>query len=115
MKTFKKIACSVLALGLVMGLTACAPKTFEHQKLVDFLEDQDLDDLDDPDDFIRNYSDVIGMSRDIEAGDSPSDKEMLTGVYLRGNTVLIIRALGLDSDFVDDFCEVYGVISPTEA
>ena len=200
MKTFKKIACSVLALGLVMGLTACAPKTFEHQKLVDFLEDQDLDDVDDSDDFLRNYSDVIGMSRNIdgmyihcdgrdaqemydkvlnrfgdfpdydveetvtfvlhddegigigylftfedgeeaqklfkkygkafaddgekgeektysyyiEAGDSAADKDMYTGVYLRGNTVLIIKTMGLDSDFVDDFCEVYGVISPTE-
>ena len=66
MKTFKKIACSVLALGLVMGLTACKPKAFEYQKMVDFLEDQDMDDYDDYDDFIRDYSDAIGMGRDID-------------------------------------------------
>ena len=66
MKVFKKIACSVLALGLVLGLTACAPKTFEYQKMVDFLEDQDMDDIDDHDDFIMEYADVIGTHRTID-------------------------------------------------
>lgn len=201
MKTFKKIACSVLALGLVMGLTACKPKAFEYQKMVDFLEDQDMDDYDDYDDFIRDYSDAIGMGRDIdgiyihcdgkdaqdvydvvlnrfgdfpdydveesiafamhdeggfgigylftfedekeaeklfkkygkafaddgengeekgysyyiEAGTGTANKDLYSGVYLRGNTVIIIRTMGVDDEFVDDFCEVYGIISPTEA
>lgn len=201
MKVFKKIACSVLAFGLVLGLTACAPKTFEYQKMEGFLEDQDMDELDDPDDFIMEYADVIGTNRIIdglyihcdgrdaqdmydkvlnrfgdlpdydveesitfalqdetgmglgylftfedvkdaeklfkkygkafandgengeeksysyyiEAEKGPADRDLYTGVYLRGNTVLIIRTMGVDDGFVDDFCAVYGLISPTEA
>lgn len=201
MKILKKIACSVLALGLVMGLTACAPKTFEYKTMIDFLEDQDMEEYDDSDDFLMDYGDVISMSRDndgiyihcdgrdaqdiydkvlnrfgdmpdydvteaiafamqddggmgvgyqftfedekeagklfkkygkafasdgengdeksysyyIEGGEGPKDKYLYTGVYLRGNTVIIIRTMGVDDDFVDEFCEVYGLISPTEA
>ena len=59
MKTLKKIACSVLALGLVMGLTACAPKTFDKQKLIGFLEDRDFEDYDEPEDFYDDFSGII--------------------------------------------------------
>ena len=68
MKTFKKIACSFLALGLVMGLTACAPKTFEHQKLIDFLEDQDFDDSKELEDYYYDYSDIITYGRTDDDG-----------------------------------------------
>lgn len=56
-----------------------------------------------------------GYSYSIEAGDGPSGKDTLTGVYLKGNTVLIIRYMGKDSDLVEDMCETFKVISPTEA
>lgn len=202
MKTFKKIACSVLALGLVMGLTACAHKTFDHQKFIDFCEEQDFNDCDDSDEFFEDYSRVItgsgsdsddgsyiscdgkdaqeiydvvinrfgdfpdydmeksssmafcdgkgfgiaclftceeerdaeklfkklgkayaedgengdekGYSYYIDSFENSSGREWYTGVYLKGNTVLYIRALGVDDVFVADLCEAFDVISPTD-
>ena len=202
MKAFKKIACSFMALTMVIGLTACAPKTFEHKKLTDFLDDLDFDSCDEPEDFYADYGTIIASGRGdnlegsyihcegrdaqeiydtvfnrfndykdydveeatafclrdetglgigylltfeetkdaekifkkfakdyiddgekgeektysyyIEADTSVTSKEIYGGIYIRGNTVLIIRTLGVDSDFADDFAEVFGVISPTE-
>lgn len=56
-----------------------------------------------------------GYSYSIETGDGPSGKDTLTGVYLKGNTVLIVRSITKDSDLVEDMCETFKVISPTEA
>ena len=56
-----------------------------------------------------------GYSYSIEDGETTSGREMLTGVYLKGNTVLIIRSMGGDSDLADDMCETFKVISPSEA
>lgn len=204
MKVFKKIACSVLALGLVLGLTACSPKAFDHQKFIDFCEDQDFNECDERDDYYRDFSNIItghtpepeaglyiscdgkdaqdiydvilnrfgdfddydvefsssfaycdgkgfslsclftcedkedaqdlfkelgktyaddgehgdkkGYSYYIEAGETDSDaqRKVYTGVYLRGNTVLFIRSVGVKADFVDDFCKAFDVISPTD-
>ena len=201
MKVFKKIACSVLALGLVLGLTACKTKEFDHKMLADFCEEQDFEEYDEYDDFFEEYGKIIsfraeeegvymyatkgdaqdlyddvlnrfkdfpdydvseatlfaysdkdqltigylftfeetkeaeklfkkysrqfadegesgeekGYSYSIETGDGPSGKDTLTGVYLKGNTVLIIRSMGGDSDLADDMCETFKVISPSEA
>lgn len=199
MKTLKKIACSVLALCLVMGITSCAPKTFEKQKLIDFLEDRDFDDYDEPEDFYEVFSsflsgvegssyiwcdgrdaqnvyDVIinrfgdmpdydveetvtlaindgegygygslfifedtkdaedffeeygeiyadegeegdgkGYSYYISSDESAAGRVYYCADYICGNTVLVMRIINVDSDFVDDLCKVYGVKSPTEA
>ena len=200
MKVLKRITCSVLALAMVIGLTACAPKKFDKQKLINFLDDQDFDDYDEPEDFYDDFSGfMIGVegssyvccdgrdaknvyktlinrfgdfkdydieetvalaindgggygygclftfedakdagkffkkygemyADDGENGDEKSysyyikgdetntaGRELYCGIYIRENTVFVIRFLGVDSDFVDDLCEVYGVISPTEA
>lgn len=56
-----------------------------------------------------------GYSYSIETGDGPSGKDTLTGVYLKGNTVLIVRSMTKDSDLVEDMCAYFKVISPTEA
>lgn len=197
MKTLKKFACSVLALGLVMGLTACAPKTFDKQKLIKFLDDRDFEDYDEPEDFYDDFSGIImGVegsayvycdgkdaqnvydtvinrfgalpdcdvdetvtlaiadesgsgygygclfifedtknaeeffeeygemyADDGENGDDyyivcdkiTSGKELYCGVYIRENSVFVIRFIGIDSGFVDDLCKVFGVKSPTNA
>lgn len=62
MKTLKKIACSVLAFSLVTGLTACTAKPFDHQTMVDFAEKQDFDEVDEPDEFIVEYGELLGGS-----------------------------------------------------
>ena len=56
-----------------------------------------------------------GYSYSIDAGKGASGKDMYTGVYLKGNTVLIIRSMGGDSDLTEEFCEHFNVISPAEA
>lgn len=56
-----------------------------------------------------------GYSYCIMDGESSYGREILTGVYLKGNTVLIIRSMGGDSDLADDMCESFKVISPSEA
>lgn len=200
MKALKKIACSVLALAMVVGLTACAPKGFSHKTMQKFCDEQDFELLDDEGDFYEEfvaktagqsddgvyfygkdkdaqkvykkiinrfedfkkydvtevtgyaYSDNDGLSIGFvftfqneddakkfwkeygkafagggEKGDekgysyyisyveSTSTRASLAGVYLNGNTVLIIRCLSEDTDLTEDLCEAYGVISPTEA
>ena len=165
MKALKRIACSVLALAMVVGLTACAPKGFSHKTMQKFCDEQDFELLDDEGDFYEEFvaktagqSDdgvyFYGKDKDIgfvftfqneddakkfwkeygkafagggEKGDekgysyyisyveSTSTRASLAGVYLNGNTVLIIRCLSEDTDLTEDLCEAYGVISPTEA
>ena len=56
MKTLKRIACSFLAIAMVIGLTACAPKKFDHKKIAKFCEDQDFENCDDFDDFLDGIS-----------------------------------------------------------
>ena len=200
MKTLKRIACSVLALAMVIGLTACAPKGFSHKTMQKFCDEQDFDLTDDAGDFCDEfvlktagqsddgiyfygkdkdaqkvykkiinrfddfkkydvaevtgfaYSDNDGLTIGFvftfqneddakkfwkeygkafadggEKGDekgysyyisnvqSTSYRTSLAGVYLKGNTVLIVRCLSEDTDLVEDLCEAYGVIDPTEA
>lgn len=201
MKNIKKIICAILTTTMIFGLTACASKDFDHTKLVDFCEDQDFEDCDEPEDFILAFGDMSnhkiegegfyindtkgdaqdlydkvvnrfndypsydiietttfgysdkgqltlvflltfeetkdaekfykkysrdfaddgesgqenGYSYSIEIGDGPSGKDMLSGVYLKGNTVLVIRSLTKDSNLVEDLCKAYKIISPLEA
>lgn len=70
MKTFKKLACAALALTMVIGLTACSSKGFDHKKMIEFSEDQDFDEMDDSDEFVREYGNLA-------AGRSKSD-----GIYI---------------------------------
>jgi hypothetical protein len=200
MKTIKRIACSILALVMVIGLTACTQQKFDHKKIAKYCDDQNYESYDDFDDFIDEYSSIIsGMKiedgsyiyvtdRDAQkiynktvnrfsdfpkydvnaatcfainddginvgwlfdfadqddaekffkkagkryAGDGEKGEEKgysyyisedknssggktLSGVYRRGNTVLLLRTISKDTDVIEDFCEYYGVISPTEA
>ncbi len=200
MKTLKRIACSFLAIAMVIGLTACSQQKFDHKKIAKFCDDQDFECSEDSGDFIDDYGSILtGIDKgeglyiyvtnrdaqklynktlnrlsdfpkyDVEAatcfainddginvgwlfnfvekddaekffkkagkryaddgekGDEKgysyyisenrgsSDRKTLTGIYLRGNTVLVLRSVTGDTDFIEDFCEYYGVISPTEA
>ena len=56
-----------------------------------------------------------GYSYYISENKNSSGRDTLTGVYLKGNTVLVLRSVTGDTDVLEDFCEYYGVISPTEA
>ena len=201
MKTLKKITCAVLALTMVIGLTACSSKGFDHKKMVEFSEDQDFDEMDDSDEYVKEYgvltagrskSDGIyisctgsdaqdvydtvlnrfgdfksydvdeatslfyankegycmafvftledpkdaeklfkkyskrfaddgeeekgkGYTYVIDSGNGTKDRESFCGVYLKSNTVIIIRAMTSDSDTIDELCKKYNIISPTEA
>ena len=68
MKVFKKFACIALVLVMTSCLAACAPKEFEHQKMVDFCEDHDMDKYDDYDDFIEECSSYLTFRKDTEDG-----------------------------------------------
>ena len=200
MKTLKKIACSFLALVMVIGLTSCMQQKFDHKKIAKFCDDQDFECSDDFDDFLDDYSSIItgkktgdgtyiyvtnrdaqkmynktlnrlsdfpkydveaatcfainddginvgwlinfvdkedaekffkkagkryaddgekgeekGYSYYISENKNSSSRKTLTGIYLKGNTVLLLRTVSNDTDVLEDFCEYYGVISPTEA
>lgn len=199
MKTVKRIACSFMALALVVGLTACSAKPFDHQTMVDYAEEEDFDELDEPEDFIVEYGELLGGSggdgiyiscdgkdaqyiydKDInrmgdfpdydvdeattmffasengyglffvitfeetkdaekfykkytdafasnseegkskgityslEHGGGTKSKESYFGAYLNGNTVLVVRAMVEETDYVDGICKAYGVKSPTK-
>ena len=65
MKALKKIACSVLALAMVVGLTACAPKGFSHKTMQKFCDEQDFELLDDEGDFYEEFvAKTAGQSDD---------------------------------------------------
>lgn len=200
MMTLKKIACSFLALVMVIGLTSCMQQKFDHKKIAKFCDDQDFENCDDFDDFLDDYSSIItgkktgdgtyiyvtnrdaqkmynktlnrlsdfpkydveaatcfainddginvgwlinfvdkedaekffkkagkryaddgekgeekGYSYYISENKNSSSRKTLTGIYLKGNTVLLLRTVSNDTDILEDFCEYYGVISPTEA
>lgn len=200
MKTLKKIACSFLALVMVIGLTSCMQQKFDHKKIAKFCDDQDFENCVDFDDFLDDYSSIItgkktgdgtyiyvtnrdaqkmynktlnrlsdfpkydveaatcfainddginvgwlinfvdkedaekffkkagkryaddgekgeekGYSYYISENKNSSSRKTLTGIYLKGNTVLLLRTVSNDTDILEDFCEYYGVISPTEA
>ena len=66
MKTFKRLACSVLALTMVLSLTACSSKSFNHKKMVKFSEDQDYEMFDDVDDYSESFGEII-------IGNNPGD------------------------------------------
>ena len=60
MKVFKQIACMALVLVMLSGLVACAPKEFEHQTMMDFCEEQDMDECDDLEEFFKESSPILG-------------------------------------------------------
>lgn len=200
MNTFKKIACSFLALAMVIGLTACSQQPFDHKKIAKFCDDQDFECSEDLGDFIDDYEAILtgkekgdgsyiyvtnkdaqkiynntlnhlndfpkydveeatcfainddginvgwlfnfadkndaekffkkagkkyaddgekgkekSYSYYISENDNSIGRKTLCGIYLSGNTVLILRSVTGDTDIMEDFCEYYGVISPTEA
>ena len=73
MNTFKKIACSFMALAVVVGCTACASKTFDHKKAVKFCEDEGYEMYDDVEDYADAFNEII-------IGDRPGDKAYIHAV-----------------------------------
>ena len=59
MNTFKKIACSFMALAVVVGCTACASRTFDHKKAVKYCEDEDYELYDDVEDYAGDFEKFI--------------------------------------------------------
>ena len=59
MNTFKKIACSFMALTVVIGCTACASKTFDHKKAIKYCEGEDYELFDDVDDYADAFNEII--------------------------------------------------------
>ena len=59
MNTLKKIACSFMALTVVVGCTACASKTFDHKKAIKYCEDEDYEMFDDVDDYADAFNEII--------------------------------------------------------
>lgn len=59
MNTFKKIACSFMAVAVVIGCTACASKTFDHKKAVKFCEDEGYELYDDVEDYAGDFEKFI--------------------------------------------------------
>ena len=59
MNTLKKIACSFMALAVVVGCTACASKTFDHKKAIKYCEDEDYELFDDVDDYADAFNEII--------------------------------------------------------
>lgn len=59
MNTFKKIACSFMAVAVVIGCTACASKTFDHKKAVKYCEDEGYELYDDVDDYAGDFEKFI--------------------------------------------------------
>ena len=51
----------------------------------------------------------------ISNGENSKGKSVVAGFYMRKNTVLIIRGIYEDSDFVDDLCKEYKIKSPSES
>ena len=59
MNTFKKAACSFMALTVVIGCTACASKTFDHKKAIKYCEGEDYELYDDVDDYADAFNEII--------------------------------------------------------
>ena len=59
MKTLKRIACSFLAIAMVIGLTACSQQKFDHKKIAKFCDDQDFECSEDSGDFIDDYGSIL--------------------------------------------------------
>ena len=59
MNTFKRTACSFLALAVVIGCTACASKSFDHKKAVKYCEDEDYEMYDDVYDYNDAFDEII--------------------------------------------------------
>ena len=198
MKAFNKIACSFLAIAVVMGLTACAAKTFDHQKLTGLCKSAKLEESSDFDEYYKTYRKVSSGSKkengayftgtksdaqnvydnvlnlfeglpshdveeattfissdddgmfagfvftleaseeaeklfeeysaayigngnngkekgyvySISSSESKSGRTDLNGVYLKENTVLILRGMSEDTGFAKKFCKTFGVRSP---
>ena len=202
MKTIKRITCTFLAFAILIGLTACAPKTFEHKKLAKFCQKQGFEELDKAKSFCTFFSGSMYRDNDGEGAyahllkreaqkvydeylkysttetqdydvtevtafvyvdedmdfygflytfenereakksfnnygihyitidgkgkeetysyyianyDNYRDMNVYEGVYLKGNTLLIVECVCDDSDMVDAFCKIFGVISPSDA
>ena len=63
MRVFNKIACSFLAIVMIMGLTACGSKTFEHQKMTGFCKRANLEEISDFDEYYKTYRKLSAGSR----------------------------------------------------
>ena len=198
MKVLKRIACLFLALSMAMGLTACAPRTFDHAVINELCSKWDFTEAEYPNDYLEEYADVlngIGKSKgvyihctgseaqniydwhfnshdyyedyeieeistffyldsegfdecfvftfkdpkeaeemyyeyseqDVRDGKEGKglgytyfissvprrrDLELLFGIYLRDNTVLVVIGETSDSEKIDIICKSYRVISP---
>ena len=66
MKTLKRIACSFLALTMVIGLTSCTANSFDHKKAVKYCEDEGYEKYDDIDDYSDAFEEII-------RGENPGD------------------------------------------
>ena len=56
-----------------------------------------------------------GYSYIISRKENASHKTVLTGIYLKGNTILYIRTIGEDFELTEEFCKHFNIISPAEA
>ena len=56
-----------------------------------------------------------GITYVIEHSEGSKSKDGYIGVYLNGNTVLIVKAMVKDTELVDGICKVHGVKSPSKA
>ena len=82
-------------------------------------------DAEDAEDFFREYGrgysdnakeqETKGYRYMLRSEPSQRDKEVLFGIYLKGNTVLSVLGDTSDSEIIDDLCKSYGVISPTKS
>ena len=64
MKAVKRIVCSFLALVMVVGLTACSQRTFEHMKMVRFCQKHDFSECKKPKDFFEFFTRAMGGDND---------------------------------------------------
>lgn len=198
MTALKKSVCIILVFAMVIGLTSCTSKSFEHKRFVAFCEKQGFEEYDDTEDFLEALGNVYmskeescyitGTNDDAQelhnAVDRPwglaeydveeisifgyrsevdySIAQLLTfkdekearkyfknyaklyssngekgeqngysfsikcaasvragqtdtvGVYLKGNTVLIINSYGTDFELIEAYCKYFHVISPVK-
>ncbi len=81
MNTFKKIACSFMAVAVVIGCTACASKTFDHKKAVKFCEDEGYELYDDVDDYAGDFEKFISGEWPGEGAYIHAVKDVAQDVY----------------------------------
>ena len=81
MTTVKKIVCALLVLTVLIGMTSCASKGFDHKKMVKFSEKQDFEVFDDPEDFLKEYNRIILNKRPDEGAYITATKSDAQEIY----------------------------------